>query len=148
MLSFYNNGIMQCVGLVLTRSICVMIHIYTYCSFIQKNNFFLFYVCDLPVCLSMYQLYAYCLQRPEECIGFPGNELHVVVSSHVGRAQESNPGPTKEQQLFLTFRPYLQLTAIIFMVEQYSIICVCILMSITRLENICLALHFVCTHCL
>lgn len=40
-------------------------------------RFILFYVCILPVCICVCHMCAWCLQKSEEVVGYPGTEVTI-----------------------------------------------------------------------
>jgi hypothetical protein len=76
-----------------------------------KIYLFLFYVHTsvLPTCVTMYHLHAWCMWRPEDGTGSPGNRVNDCCH---GLLEKLNLGPLQEQQVvkspLLTTEPSLQ----------------------------------------
>jgi hypothetical protein len=56
---------------------------------------------DLPACIPVYHVHAWCPQRPEDCISSPGTEVIRGCELPSG-CWDSNLDPLEEQQMFLT----------------------------------------------
>lgn len=51
---------------------------------------FCFCRCCLSACMFVHHLYTWCTERPEEDVGFPGLELQMDVSCHVGAGNRTS----------------------------------------------------------